>query len=126
LEENSRMSEISGRGFTKGRKHDLRASKMGLDAKINVYTTAVQAFAARVAWTSNPFDVASVISSYNLRRRSVDATGQATRVSFAPVVSGDLRPVALDQSRFGDISSCEASLKWACAYARSTLACSEM
>jgi hypothetical protein len=43
-------------------------------------------------------------------------------------VGGDLRPVALDQSRFGDISSCEASLKWALedTYAQSTLACSEM
>jgi hypothetical protein len=60
-----------------------------------------------------PYDLAAVIRSYGLRRRSVDEDGRPTRVSFAPVLSGDLRPQSLDQSRFGDISSCEASLKWA-------------
>ena len=111
--DNDRRSEIMGNAATAQRKLDLRASQAGLDVKMNIYVSAAKAFAERAATAEVPYDLEAVIRSYGLRRRSVDEDGRPTRVSFAPVLSGDLRPQSLDQSRFGDISSCEASLKWA-------------
>jgi hypothetical protein len=49
VKDNDRMSEIKGCAAMRGHRLDLRASKAGLDVKMNVYITAVKAFAEEVA-----------------------------------------------------------------------------